>query len=471
MSRWIRNLALALLPVLLQPAAAAAPGADSEAVSRWKAWRADLDHLHEEIEKPASLKQIFKVKGIDWKKVRKESEKRFNALAKAAKKRKKDDPRADELEFYGVLNYVVGQLRDGHASLQVDDEIAKAWWARQPKQNQVGVELMPGTHGTVVVAYANPGDPIAGRGITHEATILESVDGKDAAEYFLDQGEELLANQGYLSTIGRAEMLAMHRLVLEEDESVELVFLVLESNEKARRKYLELPAKKRAKALKGLKWKKKKVKLRGRECERARNPWTFRCQNAARPELTKTSDEDVMVGRLESGFGYVLYSGVSSAANKALAEACAALADCPGLVLDMRRNGGGGDGGAEEVFDKQEGAWDKPVAVLIGPWCMSAGETEVWGLQRGMRNKRCTIRTFGRTTAGASGDKIRWELPSGFAKGRFVFKHWHNEQSKIEGTGIVPDVVVDQDVVELSLGIDSHIRAAEDWLREECGIK
>jgi hypothetical protein len=81
--------------------------------------------------------------------------------------------------------------------------------------------------------------------------------------------------------------------------------------------------------------------------------------------------------------------------------------------------------------------------------------------------KRCHARFFGRTTAGASGGKIHFELPSGFAKGSFVYRHWHGGRSEIEGKGIEPDELCDQDVVELSLGIDSCIRRAEEWLGEQ----
>ena len=466
MSRALQLVALPLaLALLLQPSAGAGPRAD-EVADRWKAWEADLEYLCEEIDKPPQLRQIFKVKGIEWKKVRKGLEKRFKELAKAAKKRGRDDEMADSIAFYDLLHDVIGQLHDGHAYVEVDEKVREAWLAAEPKFHSAGVELMPGTHGTVIVAYVNPGDPVSGRGVTHVATVLESVNGQDAREYFAERGAEMM-DQGGLSTLGRATMLAMHRLEMGEDEKLELIFQVLDASEKERTKYVELPDKKRAKAFKSLKWKKKKLTLRYAECERARNPWSFRCQNAPLPELTETSDKNVTFGRLPSGFGYVRYLGVSKAANEALAQACGELSDCPGLVLDIRRNGGGGDGGAAEIFDGKDGVWKKPVAVLMGPWNMSAGETEVWELQRLRKNNRCNVRFFGTTTAGASGDKIPWELPSGFAKGRFVFKHWHNEQSQIEGSGCEPDVVIDQDVVELSLGIDSHIRAAEAWLDEE----
>ena len=81
--------------------------------------------------------------------------------------------------------------------------------------------------------------------------------------------------------------------------------------------------------------------------------------------------------------------------------------------------------------------------------------------------RTCKAQFFGQRTAGASGSKIHFKLPSGFAEGRFVYRHWRGGRSQIEGTGIEPDEVVLQDVVELSLGIDSCIRRAEAWLAEQ----
>ncbi len=80
---------------------------------------------------------------------------------------------------------------------------------------------------------------------------------------------------------------------------------------------------------------------------------------------------------------------------------------------------------------------------------------------------QCNARTFGQTTAGASGAKIHFKLPSGFAEGRFVCRHWRGGRSTIEGIGIEPDEVVLQDLVELSFGIDSCIRRAEAWLGDQ----
>lgn len=93
-----------------RPAPAAHP-ADDPSADRWKAWKADLAYLLDEIEKPATLRQIFEVKGIDGKRLRRDAEKRFAEAAKAAKKRKKDDELADQADFYDVLRGLIGTGR------------------------------------------------------------------------------------------------------------------------------------------------------------------------------------------------------------------------------------------------------------------------------------------------------------------------------------------------------------------------
>lgn len=464
-TRSLRTLAGAFVILL-----AGLATADDEAVERWKTWRGDLDHLYEQIEKPSSLKQIFKLKGIEWRTARKAADKRFKALAVAARKRRRADERADQVAFYGVLRYVVSQLRDSHASVVVDEEISKALAKVEPRSFEAGIELLPGTHGTILVsntfAARGSNSPLYGRGVRHEATILESVNGVPAAEYFAEKAREKFEDSGGQSTIGRAHVEALNGLSMAEGESLKLVFKTLKASDRELQEYVELDPKQRKRAFSRLKWKAKKTSLQASECAQTRNPRNFVFMALKLPELSETGDRGVRYGRLPSGCGYVAYRSVSGDSRRALDAACAALADCPGLVLDMRLNGGGGERGIG-AFDRQGGTWDGPVAVLIGPKAMSAAETELWSLLELREGKRCNARLFGRTTAGSSGDKIRWELPSGFARGRFVYRHWHGGRSMIEGTGIEPDEVVDQDIVELSLGIDSCIRRAEEWLGEQ----
>ncbi|MEW6073314.1 MAG: S41 family peptidase [Planctomycetota bacterium] len=448
----------------------AAAAAEDEAVARWKVWRADLDHLYEKIEEPPSLREIFKAKGIDWKAVTKEANGRFATAAAAAKKRRGDDARADEITFYGVLRYVVGQLRDSHAELTVAKEIATAWQEAQPRSFDAGIELLPGTHGTILVANVfaarNSTSPLAGKGVAHDATLLESVNGIPAAKYFAEKARAKYEEEGGQSTLGRAFVEALNDLSMPADGSLELVFQTLKASEKECEKYLALDPGKREKAFARLPWKDKKTSLRWSECQNTRNPRNFVFRALERPELVKTADKEIWYGTLPSGYGYVFYGGVSGTSRQGLDEACRALADCPGMVLDMRLNGGGGESGIE-AFDAREGSWKKPVAVLVGPKAISAAETELWTLLQMREGHQCTARLFGRPTAGASGDKIHFELPSGFATGLFVYRHWHGGRSQIEGAGIAPDEVVDQDLVELSLGIDSCLRRAEEWLAKQ----
>lgn len=469
MRRCILYLALACICVL--PSLASSGGQDSSTTAgRWKAWRADLDYLYEEIEKPSSLRQILKAKGIDWKKIRKEADKRLQTQAKVFKKRKKNDPLEQGIEFYGILKYVVSQLRDTHAYLDVDKEIVEGWKAVQPKYFDAGIEFTPGAHDLILVSntFAGRGSnsPLYGKGVRHEATYIDSIDGVPAVEHFEERAKAKHEEEGWQSTYGRAHIEALNGLNIAEGEGLKLVFKTLESSEDARRRYVELTPKKRAKAFKGLKWKTKKVSLRATECLETHNPRNFVFMALKLPELRETADKGVWYGRLPSGNGYVRYNSVSGKSREGLDQACKALADCPGLILDMRLNSGGGGSGID-TFDSREGSWKKPLAVLIGPKAMSAAETELWALQNMREQKRCNARFFGRTTAGASGDKIRFELPSGFAQGSFVYRHWHGGRSMIEGAGIEPDEVVDQDIVELSLGIDSCIRRAQEWLGDQ----
>ena len=462
---WMCAVALTLLP-----AASGIASAGAESSKRWKTWKKDLDYLYETIGKESSLKQIFKVKGIKWKAVVKEANKRFKAASSAGKKRKKDDQRADELAFYGVLRYVVGQLRDSHAYVSAADEINEAWRSAQPKVCDAGIELCPGAHGVVIVANTraarNADSPLLSRGVQYQQTIVESINGEPALEFLSTQAQRMYVEDGWQSTLSRALSDAGNALKVPEDEPLKFVFRTLDISDKARDAYLKLPPKKRAKALSRFKWKKKKVTLRSAECAKARNPRNFSFMALERAKLEKTTTKDVWYRKLASGIGYVGYFKVSKSSREGLRQACEALEDCPGLILDIRWNGGGGDGNVQ-MFDKRKGSWDKPLAVLIGPRSFSAAETDIWMLQQMRDGKRTNARFFGRKTAGASGDKIRFKLPSGFAEGRFVFRHWHGGRSKIEGHGLDPDEVVLQDVVELSAGIDSCIRAAEVWIAEQ----
>jgi C-terminal processing protease CtpA/Prc len=131
----------------------------------------------------------------------------------------------------------------------------------------------------------------------------------------------------------------------------------------------------------------------------------------------------------------------------------------------MRWNGGGGGEGVVSACFPGKGKsedgsrWTKPVAVLTGPRIMSSGDSVAFWFRNKYRHE-----LFGEHTSGASGPKGRFELPSGFATVGYVRSHWKSRS--LEGIGVAPTVPVLQDVVELSLGIDSVLAAAEKYLKK-----
>ncbi len=453
-------------PLAAPLSAASLPGEETSQ-TRWKAWRKDLNYLFDEIEKPSTLKSILKAKGISWKKVKKEANGRFNAHAKAFRKNKQSKAPEERVAFYGILRYTIGQLRDTHAHLKVADSISKAWQDSLPKTFDAGIEFQPGSQGLILVsntfAARGANSPLMAKGVHHEATYLASINGKPSTKYFQELATKIYGEDGWQSTYGRAWIESMNALTLPEKGTLKLVFKTLDLSEKARDRYLQTPDEDRAKAFRKLKWDTKKVSLRANECERSKNARNFIFMALRNEDMTATSDKGIWYTKLPSGYGLIKYYSVNQNSRAAMDQACEALSDCPGIILDMRSNGGGGNSGVD-TFHNKTGAWTKPLAVLAGHKTMSQGETEIWRLQQFRKAKKCTLRIFGQTTAGSSGAKIQFALPSGFAKGQFVFRHWEGRDGPIEGNGIAPDQEVFQDIVELSAGIDSHILRAERWM-------
>ena len=105
-----------------------------------------------------------------------------------------------------------------------------------------------------------------------------------------------------------------------------------------------------------------------------------------------------------------------------------------------------------------------PLIVILDAGCASAGETV--GGQFGEDQRACMI---GDTpTAGMSSQKSRVPAPSGLFTAYFSVrsnKARFNHGRGIEGLGVQPHETVPWDVAELTAGIDSQIRRAEEILK------
>ncbi|HRK70709.1 MAG TPA: S41 family peptidase [Micropepsaceae bacterium] len=193
---------------------------------------------------------------------------------------------------------------------------------------------------------------------------------------------------------------------------------------------------------------------------------------AMRERMGFRNYEIINVQRLDGNIGYLEIRGFPQASPELRARYAAAfelLKDTDGLIIDVRRNGGGDpnavallmsflvegrvhinsfiyrDASQNEEFWSDESAgpkYGKPVAVLISAYTFSGGEEfayDVQSLQRG--------RLFGRTTGGGANpvsgidliDGLVARIPFASARNPITGANW-------EGVGVKPEVDVDADV-------------------------
>ena len=191
--------------------------------------------------------------------------------------------------------------------------------------------------------------------------------------------------------------------------------------------------------------------------------------------------------RLEGGVGYVRFSAFIPALDRRIAEAVSSMHDAPGLVIDLRGNGGGEDSVAVKLagllFDKptqlmvtrKRGGEDfyykarpakrpylGPVAVLVDGRSGSASEQLTAGLQEAGR-----AYVVGNVTAGDDMDAELEELPNGdylvYAAG---LPHTP-KGAVVEGRGVRPDLEVNLTRAGLLRGEDAQLEAALRYIRTQ----
>ena len=191
--------------------------------------------------------------------------------------------------------------------------------------------------------------------------------------------------------------------------------------------------------------------------------------------------------RLDDGIGYIRFTSFIETLEKKLSAAIDSMRDAPGLIIDLRGNGGGDDSVAiklaNHLFDRPtqlmitrtrkgeskyyrarptEHPYLGPVAILIDEGSASASEQLTAGLQELGR-----AYVIGKKTKGEDMDAEAVKLPTG---AYFVYAEGEPRTPKgvvIEGRGVIPDLEVSLTRAELLKGNDAQLSAAIQYIKEK----
>jgi carboxyl-terminal processing protease len=196
--------------------------------------------------------------------------------------------------------------------------------------------------------------------------------------------------------------------------------------------------------------------------------------------------------RLSSGFGYIQLTSWKSPAAEMFRAALEKLRDAPGLIIDLRNNGGGHPKEVLSVgglffqrkasfgsFIRRSGApvelsagraggqlYDGPTVILVNEASGSGSELFTAAMQE---NKRAVV--VGEQTCGCVLAAEREKLPGGGEISLSVFGYVSSRGRRLEGSGVIPDRIIPLRLDDLRQRRDAVLIEAEKILKEELSAR
>ncbi len=386
----------------------------------------DVEFLLQELEARAG--QFFTLKGIDWEAVKREFRRDVTAVT-------------NDTAHAQMCARLLARLRDGHAALRnvqvkaPDEARGRNWTGPRVHLLVVGEK--------VFVRYASTEAQRRGLALGREVVAIEGV---PAREWLTRRVAALRDHTGY-STEQQALYSACH-WGLADWSGTRITF---EVGEGAERKQVMV------------------VRQGGSN---------FVPLGPVVPPRPLQAVGRQSYGRTAAGFGYIHLRDVPGDLPAQLDQMLEGIGEVPGMILDLRANGGGGCD-HDDVFARFVGAGQKwrritgagprpfagPLVVIIDAGTRSAGETVASMLKEDGR-----ALVIGETpSAGTSSQKATVPVPSGLFSAYFSIAsnmRRSNGGRGLEGIGVIPHEVVAYDPAELRRGVDTLIRRAEEWLKE-----
>jgi carboxyl-terminal processing protease len=199
----------------------------------------------------------------------------------------------------------------------------------------------------------------------------------------------------------------------------------------------------------------------------------------------------IQARRLASGFAYIKFDKWQPPVDQQFTEELDKLRDAPGLVIDLRGNGGGQTdvmlnitsnffreatyyggfktraGGVDKYFTHPPAhVYDQPIVIIVDERSASASETSTLFMQESARAV-----VVGRQSAGATHNARDKKLPHGGVLTYSIRAYLTPQGRDPEGTGVVPDETVPLTIDDLRRGHDAALKAAERKLCDMTAAK